>query len=276
MEITWIQSVLLVIFAVLAGQLGAVGSVYGWYTLARPIVASLVVGIILGDVQNAIIIGAAIQVVYIAVVTPGGAVAAELRAVSYIGIPLALVSAKAMGLNPASSSATGYAVTLAALVGTIGTVMFYATTFVNLIWQHMGWNWVDDGDRKKILLANYILPLMTHLIVVFIPTLIINRYGVDVVTWIQKALPMDGIAMKTLFTTGSLLPAVGIAVLLKQIIKNPFDIVVFFFGFALASAFGINLVTASIVGCFFAMINYQIQSQKFTGVATIEDDEEDL
>lgn len=276
MEITWIQSVLLAIFAVLAGQLGAVGSVYGWYTLARPIVASLVVGIILGDVQNAIIIGAAIQVVYIAVVTPGGAVAAELRAVSYIGIPLALVSAKAMGLNPASSSATGYAVTLAALVGTIGTVMFYATTFVNLIWQHMGWNWVDDGDRKKILLANYILPLMTHLIVVFIPTLIINRYGVDVVTWIQKALPMDGIAMKTLFTTGSLLPAVGIAVLLKQIIKNPFDIVVFFFGFALASAFGINLVTASIVGCFFAMINYQIQSQKFTGVATIEDDEEDL
>lgn len=276
MEITWIQSVLLAVFAVLAGQLGAVGSVYGWYTLARPIVASLVVGIILGDVQNAIIIGAAIQVVYIAVVTPGGAVAAELRAVSYIGIPLALVSAKAMGLDPASSSATGYAVTLAALVGTIGTVMFYATTFVNLIWQHMGWNWVDDGDRKKILLANYILPLMTHLIVVFIPTLIINRYGVDVVTWIQKALPMDGIAMKTLFTTGSLLPAVGIAVLLKQIIKNPFDIVVFFFGFALASAFGINLVTASIVGCFFAMINYQIQSQKFTGVATIEDDEEDL
>lgn len=275
MTITWVQALLLAILAVLGGQLGVVGSTYGWYTLSRPLVASLLVGLVLGDVTTAITIGAAVQVVYIAVVTPGGAVASELRTVSYIGIPLAIASVKTMGLDPSSAEATGYAVALVALVGTVGTVMFYATTFVNLIWQHMGWNWVDNGDRKKIFIANYILPLITALIVVFIPTLIINKFGVDVVTWIQQALPMEGIAMKTLFTTGSLLPAVGIGVLLKQIIKSPMDIVVFFFGFTLATCIGINLVAATIIGVFFGLLNYQIKLIKIGSAANRDEDEEE-
>ena len=37
---------------------------------------------------------------------------------------------------------------------------------------------------------------------------------------IKTYLPMDGIAMKTLFTVGSLLPCVGIAILLKQIVTK--------------------------------------------------------
>ena len=54
-------------------------------------------------------------------------------------------------------------------------------------------------------------------------------------------LPMDGVAMKTLFTVGSLLPCVGIAILLKQIVTKAIDFIPFFFGFTLAAALGINL-----------------------------------
>ena len=60
----------------------------GNYTLGRPLVAGLIVGLIMGDVQTGIYLGAAIQVVYIALVTPGGTVSADVRAISYIGIPL--------------------------------------------------------------------------------------------------------------------------------------------------------------------------------------------
>ena len=42
------------------------------------------------------------QVVYIALVTPGGTVSADVRAVSYIGIPLAMIAVKSLGLDPAS------------------------------------------------------------------------------------------------------------------------------------------------------------------------------
>ena len=41
-----------------------------------------------------IIVGMAIQVVYIALVTPGGTVSADVRAACYIGIPLAIANVK--------------------------------------------------------------------------------------------------------------------------------------------------------------------------------------
>ena len=50
--------------------------------------------------------------------------------------------------------------------------------------------------------------------------------------------------MKTLFTVGSLLPAVGIAILLKQVATKPVDILVFVFGFTLAACMGLNLIAA--------------------------------
>ena len=62
---------------------------------------------------------------------------------------------------------------------------------------------------------------------------------------------MDGIAMKTLFTVGSLLPTVGIAILLKQVISKPTDFLTFFFGFTLSAVMGCNLIAATGIGCFF-------------------------
>ena len=38
------------------------------------------------------------------------------------------------------------AVTLGSAVGTIGTVLFYGTATVNLVWQHMGWKALEKGD----------------------------------------------------------------------------------------------------------------------------------
>ena len=97
-------------------------------------------------------------------------------------------------------------------------------------------------------------------------------------------LPMDGVAMKTLFTVGSLLPAVGIAILLKQVATKPVDILVFVFGFTLAACMGLNLIAASIVGGFFAVINYRIKIlalQKAApaaaaSAAEFDDDEEEI
>ena len=97
---------------------------------------------------------------------------------------------------------------------------------------------------------------------------------------IKNYLPMDGLAMMTLFTVGSLLPCVGIAILLKQIITKAIDFIPFFFGFTLAATLGINLVSATVIAGMFALINYRIKMlmlNKSTVLATdTEDDEEDI
>ena len=282
MQVQVWQAALFGLLACLASMPGLGGTVLGNYTLGRPLVAGLIVGLIMGDVQTGIYLGAAIQVVYIALVTPGGTVSADVRAISYIGIPLSMVAVHSMGLNPASPEGQAMAVTLGSAVGTIGTVLFYGTATVNLVWQHMGWRALEKGDLRKLYVVDMGLPWISHILCSFIPTFIITKVGTSMVDLMKAYLPMDGVAMKTLFTVGSLLPAVGIAILLKQVISKTTDFLTFFFGFTLSAVMGCNLIAAAGIGCFFALINYEIASLKIdlanapkAAIASGSDDEEE-
>lgn len=279
MEISWIQAALLGLFACLSSMPGLGGTSIGNYTLGRPLIGGLVCGIILGDIYTGILVGVAMQVVYIALVTPGGTVSADVRAVSYIGIPLAMIALKSYGLDAGSADGQAMATSFGTMVGTLGTVLFYGTATINLVWQHIGWKAVENGNFKKLYLVNMGLPWISHIICSFIPTLIMCKMGAPMVDLIKSYLPMDGIAMMTLFTVGSLLPCVGIAILLKQIVTKAIDFIPFFFGFTLAAALGINLVSATIIAGMFALINYRIKMltiNKTVAVSNDEDDEEDI
>lgn len=281
MTISIVQATLLGLCACLSSMPGLGGTTFGNYTLGRPLVAGLVCGLILGNVQMGILLGCAVQVVYIALVTPGGTVSADVRAVSYIGIPLAMVYVASTGMDPATASAQSLAVTLASTVGTLGTVLFYGTATINLVWQHIGWTNVQKGNLKSLYLVDMVFPWISHILCSFIPTFIICRVGSDMVALIQNYLPMDGIAMKTLFTVGSLLPSVGVAILLKQVVSKPKDFLTFFFGFTLCACMGLNLIGCALVAGFFAIINYEIRVLGLrpvaaAGAAADDDDEEDI
>lgn len=278
MTISWLQAALLGLFACLSSMPGMGGSSVGNYPLGRPLVGGLVCGLILGDMQTGILVGCAMQIIYIALVTPGGTVSADVRAVSYIGIPLAMVALKSYGLEATSPDGAALATSFGAMVGTLGTVLFYGTATVNLVWQHMGWKAVENRQYRKLYVVDMVLPWISHILCSLIPTMIMCKLGASVVELIKATLPMDGLAMKTLFTVGALLPCVGIAILLKQIVKKAVDFVPFLFGFVLAASMGINLVAATIVACMFAIINYKIKMVAAVRPAAAgeEDEEEDI
>lgn len=266
MAINAFQAALLGLFACLASLPGMGGTTVGNYTLGRPLVAGLVVGVILGDVQTGIIVGAAIQLVYIALVTPGGTVSADVRAVSYIGIPLAILAIKAYGLDPSSVEAASQAAAIGAAVGTLGTVLFYGTATMNLVWQGIGWRAMESKEwgriKKTIPMVDFVFPWVSHILFSFIPTFFICMAGESMVGIMKEYLPMNGIPMMTLFTVGTLLPTVGVAILCKQVITKPLDWVTFAFGFILAGALGLNLIVSAVVAVFFAVLNYQLQQAK--------------
>lgn len=281
MEISWIQAILLGLCASLSSMPGLGGTSIGNYTLGRPLVGGLMCGIILGDIPTGILVGVAMQVVYIALVTPGGTVSADVRAVSYIGIPLAMVALKSYGLEANSTDGAALATSFGTMVGTLGTVLFYGTATMNLLWQHIGWRAVEKRDYKKLYLVDMGLPWISHICFSLIPTVIMCKLGANVVDVIKMALPMDGIAMKTLFTVGSLLPCVGIAILLKQIVRNVTDFIPYLFGFTLAASLGINLVSATVVAGMFAILIYklkmlQLKKPVAAGVGEFDDDEEEI
>ena len=139
-----------------------------------------------------------------------------------------------------------------------------------------------QGEFKKLYAVDMVLPWISHIVCSFLPALVMCKLGQPMVEAIQTYLPMDGIAMKTLFTVGSLLPAVGVAILLKQVANSLVDFVYFFFGFALSAALGLNLVVATVIGGVFAVINYKIKMISIEAKAAAaaggldDDDEEDI
>ena len=88
------QALLLALFGWMSSIYSPVlmGGLGGWYTLGRPLVSGMVIGAIMGDIQTGIIMGAAIQMLYIGLVTPGGAMPADVNFASWIGIPLAMAA----------------------------------------------------------------------------------------------------------------------------------------------------------------------------------------
>jgi len=108
------------------------------------------------------------------------------------------------------------------------------------------------------------------------------KLGATAVTAMKDALPMDGIPMKTLFTVGALLPCVGIAILLKQIVEKAVDFIPFFVGFTLAASLGLNLVSCAVISLIFAVLFYELEMAKHVKATAAaaddfdDDDEEDI
>lgn len=275
-----IQAILIGIMSCTAAStIACLGTTVGNYTLNRPLVASLFVGIILGDIEGCILIGIPMQVMWIALVTPGGTVASDLRAVSYIGIPLAYVGVKAAGMDPSSDNAFQLASTISAMTGMIGITLFYGTAMMNLIWQHIGWARLDKGDFSIIGKVTVLFPLISHFVLSFLPVTLLCYYGSGAVEELFATLDVKVWYIKALLSVGAVLPAVGIAILLKSVVTKMTDLIFFVFGFALAASMGLSLLAATAVGAVFALINYQLTMIKVgsaSGSAGMIDEEEDI
>ena len=272
-----LQAILIgIISCTAASTIACLGTTVGNYTLNRPLVASLFVGLIMGDVQGCILIGIPMQVMWIALVTPGGTVASDLRAVSYIGIPLAYVGVKAAGIDPSSDDAFALASTISAMTGTIGISLFYGTAMMNLIWQHIGWARLDKGDFSIIGKVAWLMPLVSHFVLSFLPCTLLCYYGSGAVAEVFNNLDVSVWYVKALLSVGAVLPAVGIAILLKSVVTKTTDLIFFVFGFALAASMHLTLLAATAVGAVFALINYQLTMVKVSGGAAADEDEEDI
>ncbi|WP_436893957.1 PTS mannose/fructose/sorbose/N-acetylgalactosamine transporter subunit IIC [Siccibacter turicensis] len=235
----------------------------GWYLLSRPLVSGMLVGFILGDVQTGIIIGVAVQAVYIAMVTPGGSMPADLNFVAFPAIALGILSNKGPEV----------AVALAATIGIAGTVLFNAMLVLNSWWNHRADIALEKGDERGIYLNSAIWPQATNFLMCFVPTFIAVYFGAQYINTFMDSLPH--IVLATMNVLGGILPAVGIAILLKQIIKNYSMLIYFLVGFICIVFLKLNMVALVIVGALLALIHYNYKPEPQTTSAVKPADDED-
>ena len=276
------QAIIIGILSMLAASTPAMaGTTIGNYTLNRPLVAGLLLGIVFGDLRGCILIAMPMQVMWIALVTPGGTVASDLRAVSYIGIPLAYVGARAAGMDFGGKDAQGLASSISAMTGVIGITLFYLTAMMNLIWQHWGWAQIEKGNIECVGKVDAVLPWITNIVISFIPVTLLCYYGSGAVEEVFNNLNTSVWYVKAILTVGAILPAVGISILLKSVITKNSDLIYFMFGFAMAASMGLTLLAATAIGGVFALIDYKMAMNKIellnagAGAGGMDDDDEE-
>lgn len=221
------------------------GGLFGWYWLGRPIVSSFFIGLILGDVTNAIILGTYVQLIFIGLVTPGGSITPDMNLATYIAVPLGVVAK----LEP------GTVVTLAVTVSTVAQIMAtpcYAATMIPVNYQK---KLVNEGKLKQASLMP-ILGNTVKLIFRFVPTFICLYWGQTAIEAIAANSPQWLIDIMTIF--GSPMPLVGFAILMKLLINSNFDLIYFTAGFAMLSVLHADMLTVLVFAILFALIEFKI------------------
>ncbi len=246
-----IQSLLVALLTSISSHISAVyGFTGGWYTLGRPLVGGFLCGLIFGDVAQGIILGCAIQTVYLAYVTPGGAIPVEMGFVSYPSIAIALLS----------DMDTSLAVALASTVGAIGTIAFQLQKGANTYYNEKMKAALQTVDEKKITLYHLILPQATMILIRGIPAFLAVYFGSEYVTAFIAGLPE--FVTTALLSLGGILPAVGIAALLTQVSTNKASILFFLFGFVCVVFMNINIIGLTVIAGVFAYFYYLTKAGK--------------
>jgi len=231
--------------------LGYLSSIYspwlalgGWYTLGRPLVAGLAVGIVLGDVTTGILLGCAVQTLFIGLVTPGGSMPADVNFAAWIGIPLAMVA----------SADASYALALSVPLSFLGVVAVLITVTVNSVFVHRQDKHIEQGKLEKAIRIP-VVGQSTNFIVRFVPIFLCTYFGSQFVPQFADSIPIEIAGILAAF--GQILPLIGFAILLKYICKRPIELVYYLIGFVLSAALDLPILPILVFASFFAFIDYR-------------------
>ncbi len=219
------------------------GMTGGFYIVGRPLVAGLLVGIAFGDVQAGILCGLAVQAVFIANLTTGGATNSEITYAAYGGIGLALATTK----DPA------VAVTLAILIGqTFGLIFYNSRMAAYSFWNTRAQTAAEKNDDRGIVLNHVVYPQIMTFLLRAVPVFLAIFLGKGLVNWLLSNVPQ--VVTDIISVLGGVLPALGIAMLMSIVVKEKAHLIFFFAGFVLMAFAGLNMIALVFIAALVAYI----------------------
>ena len=132
--------------------------------LLQPVVIAVFVGLLLGNMETAMIIGAGMQLVYLA---------------ACISIPIAVKA----GMDP------NLAIALAIPFGVIGVFLDQLRRTLNAAWVHMADKHAETANMGGIMRCAFLYPALLGLVLRFPVVFAANYFGQDVVESFLKLMP---------------------------------------------------------------------------------------
>jgi len=202
----------------------------------RPIVVGPVVGLILGNPVAGALIGAQLEVIYLGVVSVGGAQATDTLYATAMAVALAIIT----GIPQEA------AIALAIPLGFLGLFILQVTRIFFAFMCPILDKIAESGNVRNYSLA-YILHIMVGYAFGPITMFFALSAGADSTQAFINGLPpyiMSGMSV-----AGGLLPALGLGVLLSMI-WNTKKAIYFFLGFALLVYLKIPMIGMAVIGVF--------------------------
>lgn len=210
--------------------------------LLQPVVIGVFVGLITGNMELSMKIGAALQLVYLGVTsTPGGNVPSDPALAGCIAIPLGVMA----NMTPE------VAIALAIPFGVIGVFVDQLRRSTNAIWVHMADKSAENADCKGIMRCAFLYPALMGFLIRFPIVFAINYLGANVAADLLTMLP-DWL-MHAFEIMGGILPALGFAITIMVIGKKSL-IPFFLIGYFMVIYCGMDVMSMAIFGTCFALI----------------------
>lgn len=211
--------------------------------LDSPLLICTLVGLAFGNLTQGIILGAALQTLFLGSFSVGNAFPPNYS----VGSGLACAFAIKAGMG--AEVALTLAMPIAVLAGALQNVVFSLVS--------IGSNAVDraaaEGNIKKIYVAAWITGFLSKFFYFFIITFSAYALGVDAVQAALGYIPM--FVLNGLKVAAGLIPAVGIGLLLKMVYKS-YLVPYFFIGFILAAYLKLPIMGIALLGGAFVLVKY--------------------
>lgn len=221
----------------------------GTTLLSRPLVLGPLVGLVLGDVTQGIIMGATLELIFMGNIKVGAAIPPDVITGGVLGTAFAIMSGKG------TSIALGLAVPISILAEMILSGLFIFRAVFNKKFEQ----YAEAGDIQKFqrlhIVSGLLKPLLMGLIV-FLALFL----GADAMKVFLDMIPLwvnDGLKV-----AGNMLPALGFA-LLMHVMFNKKVAHYFFLGFILSSYLKLPMIAIGGIGIIIALVITKFTEQNF-------------
>lgn len=232
--------------------------------LNRPLVLAPIVGLILGDLHQGIIMGAALELIFLGVVSIGGSTPSDANMGSVLG------TAFAISMNKGVQVALALSVPIGILMQMITyLIYFFRSTTMNRVEVY-----AERGEFNKITLLHFghqMLEVVIYGILAFCSL----QFGAGAMKGLVDSIPE--IVMTGLDVASQMLPAVGFALLMNMLWNKQLCVFVFF-GFILSTYLELPIIAiagiALTIGIVMVLTDMNMKSAKTAEQAPMSAEED--
>lgn len=251
--------------AILIGLIGALGVMdfqFGSLYINRPIILGPLVGLVLGDVTQGLIIGANLELFFMGAVSIGAYIPPD----SIVGGILATAFAISTG------NSTEAAIALAMPIGLISLAVGNFLNVFNSVILRFTDRYAEEGKYAGIVATHWMIGML-NVLRRFLLVFFAFYLGVDKMQGLIDAIPT--VLIDGMDAAAGLLPALGFAMLMRMILNKQI-IPYFFLGFICAAYLGMPVLGVAILGLIIVVVQFGfLNPKKETTTASINEEVDD-